>query len=136
MTDALILSQQMAPYITAALSSYGTAVLDRSIDLSADATVSLGQRLLGRLLRRTTEQSEQQAPLMSALQELAQDPSDAELQMMLQLRLKRLLLQDSDLIHQLADLMPNQGVTITASGERSVAAHTIHGGVRTGDHNG
>ncbi|MFE1507571.1 hypothetical protein [Streptomyces sp. NPDC058726] len=136
MTDALVLSQQIAPYITAVVSSYGTAVLTRSVDLSADATVSLGQRLLEKILRRSPEQPAQQDALTAALQDLAEDPSDPDLQAALRVQLKKFLLEEPDLIPDLSNLVAQQGTTIVASGDRSVAAHTIYGGVHTGDHHG
>lgn len=136
MTDALVLSQQIAPYITAAVSSYGTAVLTRSIDLSADSTVSLGQRILGKILRRSTGQPSQQDAVTSALQDLAENPTDPDLQAALRVQLKKLLLEEPELIPDLANLVAQQGTTIVASGDRSVAAHTINGGVHTGDRHG
>lgn len=136
MTDALVLSQQIAPYITAVMSSYGTAVLTRSVDLSADATVSLGQRILDKILRRSGEQTAHRESMNSALLDLAEDPDDPDLQAAFRVQLKKLLLDEPNLIPELANLVSQQGATIIASGERSVAAHTIHGGVHTGDQRG
>ncbi|MCX4847375.1 hypothetical protein [Streptomyces sp. NBC_00893] len=136
MNDALVLSQQIAPYVTAAISSYGTAVLTRSIDLSADGTVSLGQRLLDKILRRSAEQSSQREAVTSALQDLAGNPSDPDLQAVVRVQLKKLLMEEPELIRELSDIVAKQGTTIVASGDRSVAAHTINGGVHTGDCHG
>ncbi|MER5820944.1 hypothetical protein [Streptomyces mirabilis] len=134
MIDALAASQQIAPYITAAISSYGTAVLTRSAELSADSSVSLGQRLLERLLRRTvTEQPSEQAALTSAIQDLAESPEDTDLQAALRVQVKKLLLSDPQVLSEINEIMNRSQISIVASGDRSVAAHTINGGVSTGD---
>lgn len=134
MIDALVVSQQIAPYITAAISSYGTAVLTRSAELSADSTVSLGQRLLERLLRRTvTEQPSEQAALTSAIHDLAESPEDTDLQAALRVQVKKLLLSDPQVLSEVNEIMNRNQISIVASGDRSVAAHTINGNVSTGD---
>ncbi|MFE7172285.1 hypothetical protein [Streptomyces sp. NPDC057616] len=134
MIDALVLSQQIAPYVTAAVSSYGTAVLTRSAELSADSTVSLGQRLLDKLLRRssTGEVTEANA-LTSAIEDLSDNPEDSDLQAALRVQLKKLLLSDPQMISEISEIMDRSGISIVASGDRAVAAYTINGGVSTGD---
>ncbi|MFF7202066.1 hypothetical protein [Streptomyces sp. NPDC008141] len=137
MLDALVVSQQVAPYITAAVVSYGTAVLSRSAELSADASISLGQRLLGRILRRDMpEQSPEELAVTSAVEDLAENPEDSDLQAALRVQIKKLLLAEPDLIPDIVGLTDQHGVSIVASGDRSVAAHTINGGVHTGDKSG
>ncbi|AUG76749.1 hypothetical protein CFP65_1878 [Kitasatospora sp. MMS16-BH015] len=129
--DATTLSAEVVPYLTAAAAAYGTAVLDRVEETAADATVSLGQRLLGRLLHRT----ESRPAVEAAVTELAEDPSDTDSQAALRVELRRLLRTDPALAEELTALLaqaaPN--VTVTASGTRSVAAQTISGTVNTGD---
>lgn len=133
MIDALTASQEIAPYVTAAISSYGTAVLTRSAELSADSTVSLGQRLLDRLLRRSAEQSSGEDALNAAIADLAGDPEDADLQAALRVQLRKLLLDDPQMLSEISEIMTRSGISIVASGDRSVAAYTINGGVSTGD---
>jgi hypothetical protein len=134
MIDAMTASQEIAPYVTAAISAYGTAVLTRSAELSADSTISLGQRLLDRLLRRTpAEQSAEDSALHSAIADLAEDPEDADLHAALRVQLKKLLLKDPQMLTEICEIMNRSGLSIVASGERSVAAYTINGGVSTGD---
>ncbi|MFE8975209.1 hypothetical protein ACFYM7_17480 [Streptomyces cyaneofuscatus] len=134
MIDALAVSQEIAPYVTAAISSYGTAVLTRSAELSADSTVSLGQRLLNRMLGRTpADQLGGDNALNSAIMDLAQDPEDADLQAVLRVQLKKLLLEDPQMLTDVSKIMNAGEISIVASGDRSVAAYTINGGVSTGD---
>ncbi|MEV6540164.1 hypothetical protein [Streptomyces sp. NPDC051665] len=134
MIDALVVSQQIAPYVTAAVSAFGTAVLTRSAELSADASVSLGQRLLDKLLMRSpTGQLTEANALSSAIEDLAADPKDADLQAALRVQLKKLLLDEPQILSEVGEILDRSGISIVASGDRSVAAYTINGGVSTGD---
>ncbi|MGJ5806051.1 hypothetical protein ACSCB1_44290 [Streptomyces europaeiscabiei] len=134
MIDALVLSQQIAPYVTAAVASYGTAVLTRSAELSVDSTVSLGQRLLDKLLRRSSAQeAAEENALASAIEDLSDNPEDSDLQAALRVQLKKLLLSDPQMISEISEIMDQSGISIVASGDRAVAAYTINGGVSTGD---
>ncbi|MFF2041375.1 FxSxx-COOH system tetratricopeptide repeat protein [Kitasatospora sp. NPDC058170] len=135
------LVQQAGPYLTAALSAYGRAVLtpaedaaeDTAEDGTADATAALGRRILRAVRRRRA--APEQAGLEAAVLDAAEDPDDAEAAAALRQQLKRALRGDADLRRELADLLPAPAagtVTIAASGPRSVAAHTI-GTAITGD---
>lgn len=134
MNDAIAVAQEVTPYITAAVGAYGAAVLTRAEEQAAEATVSFGQRVLRRLVRRGG--TEQQA-VTGAVTELAGAPDDADLQAALRLAIRRALLADPQLLAEIDALPrpvpPAGSVTITASGARSVAAHTIRGNVTTGD---
>jgi hypothetical protein len=127
--DALTVSGEIAPYITAAVTAYGAAVLSRAQDTAADATVSLGQRLLQRLVHR----NEARPAVEVAVEDLAAEPADHDLQAALRVQLRKALLADPDLCAELSSMVRQSGPTIIASGERSIAAHTIHGGAYTGD---
>ncbi|MER5355178.1 hypothetical protein ABT093_33255 [Kitasatospora sp. NPDC002551] len=114
-TEIVQLAQQAGPYLTAAASAYGGAVPVRAEETAADATVDLGRRILQAVFRRGG--AAEQAALEKAVQEVADTPEDAELRA------------------ELAALLPAPAagaVTITASGERSIAAHTITTAI-TGD---
>ncbi|TQF01430.1 hypothetical protein E6W39_03210 [Kitasatospora acidiphila] len=129
MSDAVILAQEITPYVAAAVSAYGAAVLTQVEQHAADATVSCGQRLLRRLLRRTGPEQEAVA---GAVNDLAGDPKDVDLQAGLRLAIRRALQADAQLASDIA-AVPRPTVAMTASGERSVAAHTVHGNITTGD---
>ncbi|MFJ2256871.1 hypothetical protein ACIOKD_00780 [Streptomyces sp. NPDC087844] len=134
MIDALAVSQQIAPYVTAAVSAYGTAALTRSAELSADSTVSLGQRILDKILRRSEDaQLVEGNALNNAIDDLAENPEDTDLQASLRVQIKKLLLSEPQLISEISEMLNQQGISIVASGDRSVAAYTINGGVSTGD---
>ncbi|WP_182872869.1 hypothetical protein [Microbispora sp. H10670] len=124
----------LSPYVTAAIGAYGGAVLSKAQEEAADTTVSWGRRLLQRIFGVRAEGE----PLPEVLAEIVEDPDDADLQAALRVQIRRILAQDPTMtaeVHKLLSQIPPTGTTIriTASGERSVAAHTITGGVHTGD---
>ncbi|MEV0191868.1 hypothetical protein AB0I39_25450 [Kitasatospora purpeofusca] len=127
------LVEQASPYLTAAVSAYGGAVLARAEDTAVAATANLGRRILQTVWRRRTEP--EQTALEAAIQDAAEDPGDPNAAAALRQQIKRALREDTDLLKELAALLPAPvagTVTITASGERSIAAHTITTAI-TGD---
>ena len=124
------LASDISPYVTAAIGAYGAAVLSTARDQAADATVGLGRRLLQRIFGQRTPE---QAP--SAVAELAESPDDLDLQAALRVAVRHALAADPELVADLRQLLDGSGagVTVTASGERSVAAQVISGVVVTGD---
>ncbi|MEU9188639.1 hypothetical protein AB0D14_29700 [Streptomyces sp. NPDC048484] len=127
--DPLAVSAEVTPYVTAAVAAYGTAVLTRAQDATADATVALGQRLLWRMLGRR----EDSTPLTAAVEDLAVNPGDSDAEAALRMQIRKVITDDAALFRELAAMVRASGIAITASGERSIAAHTIHGGASTGD---
>ncbi|WP_322500203.1 hypothetical protein TR631_38170 [Streptomyces rochei] len=125
--DAVTLSSEIVPYLTAAVASYGTAVLVRAEESAADATVALGQRFLQRLRR-----GEAQERIDDAVEELAADPSAPDLQAVLRVAVREAL-HDRELAGELAAILGQHRAAITASGERSVATQHNAGVIVTGD---
>jgi hypothetical protein len=116
------------PYVSAAVGAYGGAVLAKSEDQAANATVRLGRQLLQRIFGNRADPP-------PALERLATDPQDRDLQAALRTRLSQLLADDSSLAHEVSQMLAGVRVTdIKAAGERSVAAQTISGVVITGDY--
>ncbi|MGW3564510.1 hypothetical protein ACWDSL_11550 [Streptomyces sp. NPDC000941] len=126
--DALLVANQLAPYVTAAVGAYGTAALTRAADAGADATVSLGQRILQRLRGR----EESREGIDEAVQDLAAAPEDEDFQAALRARIKRALLADAELTAELARLLPAGGTSFTASGQGAVAVQHNSGIISTG----
>ncbi|MEU2024137.1 hypothetical protein ABZ565_18555 [Streptomyces sp. NPDC016469] len=125
--------QQAGPAVTAAVSAYGTAVLTRAQDAAADATVGLGQRILQVVWRRGDETG--RAELERVVDEAVDEQDDVFTTAVLGRLLKRTLLADHELREELAALLPVLAagtLTVTASGERSIAAQHI-GTAITGD---
>ncbi|MER7179792.1 hypothetical protein ABT404_09965 [Streptomyces hyaluromycini] len=128
------LVEQAGPYLTTAVSVFGTAVLTRAEDAAADATANLGRRILQAVWHRRGEQG--QAELEAAVQDAADDPDDGDAAATLRQQIKRALREDVALREELAGMLASAAgagsVNVTASGERSIAAQTIHTAV-TGD---
>jgi hypothetical protein len=119
----------VVPYVSAAVGAYGAAVLERVQESTADATVSLGRRLLARLLGRDTS-----VPAMrEAVTDLVDDPADEDRIAALRWQIRKVLAADPEMAAEIRRMLADQGVAITASGERSIAAQTISGVAVTGD---
>lgn len=123
---------QAYPYLTAALGAYGGAVLTRAEDAAVDASANLGRRILHTVWRRRG--GAERPVLESAVHDAAEDPEDADAAAALRQQVKRALRDDADLFRELVGLLPEPSatVTITASGTRAIAAHSI-GTAITGD---
>lgn len=129
--DAEIVAAAAAavPYVAAAVRKYGAEVLARIQEAAADATVGLGGKILRRLLQRSESASE----LEAAVQDLAEDTSDEDRLAALRLQIRKVMAADQQLSADVSELMKGAGVSITAYGDRSVAAYVINGPVSTGD---
>lgn len=119
------------PYVSAAIGAYGSAVLTKAQDVAADETVSLGRRLLQRIWQRP----ESQAALGSAVSDRVQAPDGDDSLAALRLQIKKALAADPALAKELADMLgpAAASMTVSAVGERAVAAGTNTGIIQTGD---
>jgi hypothetical protein len=133
--DLSQLVAELMPYLTAVAGAYGRRVFDRirdeSADAAADATVGLGRRLLRRLMGTPL------APqIEAAVTAVTNHPDDEDVVAGLRAPLKLALSNDAGLAAELAELVKTATgvVTVTASGERSVAAQHNTGVISTGDH--
>jgi len=125
------LAGEVSPYVTAAVGAYGGAVLAAVRDEAADATAGLGRRMLQRIFGT---RAAGQVP--EPLADLATDPGDLDLQAALRVAIARMLTKDHSLAGDLRGMLAGASavtVTVTASGERSIAAQTITGVAATGD---
>ncbi|MFE0424937.1 hypothetical protein [Streptomyces sp. NPDC058953] len=126
--DALTVANDLAPYVTAAVTAYGTAVVTRTTDLAADSTVSLGQRVVQRLWSR----EDSRAGLEQAIEEVAENPQDEDAQAALRIQVRRILREDAELAAELAQVVPATR-NLTASGDGAVAVEVNHGIISTGE---
>jgi hypothetical protein len=127
--DVVLLAGQAVPYMAAAAAAYGGAVLAKVRDDAADATVGLGRRLLQRVFGTRGERQELPEPV----QNLILYPRDDDALAALRLAVRRALAADPALAADVQVLLSGAAVTVTASGERSIAAQTISGVAATGD---
>ncbi|MEW1895030.1 hypothetical protein [Streptomyces albidoflavus] len=123
--------EQAGPYLSAALCSYGAGVLARAEDAAVGATANAGRSILHAVWRRRSPA--RRPELETAVREAAGDPGDADAAAALRQQIKRTLREDPQLLAELTAQLPATGaVTITAAGERSIAAQRI-GTAITGD---
>ena len=127
--DAVALATEMTPYVSAAVGAYGGAVLARVRDEAADATVGLGRRLLQRVFGSRDEGE----PLPEPLADLTVDPGDGDALAAVRLAVRKALAADPVLAAEVRSMLTGAGVTVTASGDRSIAAQVISGTAVTGD---
>ncbi|MEV6868535.1 hypothetical protein AB0M44_47135 [Streptosporangium subroseum] len=128
------LAAEVSPYVTAAISAYGGAVLARAQDDAADATVGWGRRILQRIFGVTDAPEE--AP--EAVADLVSNPDNEDFQAALRVRIAKILAADAALAQEVRGMLAQAAtstVTVTASGSRAIAAHINSGVAITGDNN-
>lgn len=127
-SDVAALAAQVTPYMSAAAAAYGGAVLAKVRDDAADATVGLGRRLLRRIFgtRKDTD------PLPVPLEEVLANPDDEDAVAVLRLAVRKILAADDQLRADVANMLSSAGLTISAPGDRAIAAQHI-GIAVTGD---
>lgn len=114
--DLATLVADVMPYVTAAVSAYGGAVLVRAQENTADATVEWGRKILQRIFG--IESTEQET--LDAIAKLAEDPDSADLPA----RLRKALDADPNLtaeVAQMVELARDQ----LAMGQGQVVAHAF-----------
>ncbi|WP_238007493.1 hypothetical protein KZZ52_18855 [Dactylosporangium sp. AC04546] len=115
------------PAVLAAIGAYGQKVLTAAEDGAASATVGLGRRLLERLRRG-------RPAIGTAVAEVAAEPGDAGRAAGLREQVRAALAgDDPELARDLRALLAGAGVTVTATGDRSVAVAHNDGIISTGD---
>jgi len=127
--EVVSLAAQVVPYASAAVGAYGGAVLAKVRDDAADAAVGLGRRLLQKIFGTRVEGE----PLPGPLADVAADPGDEDAVAALRLTIRKTLTASPGLRAEVRDMLAQAGVTVTAAGERSIAAQVISGVAVTGD---
>ncbi|MFJ9466869.1 hypothetical protein [Streptomyces caniferus] len=120
MVDAEIAQwvEQAEPFVTAALGAYGAGVLTRAEDAAADATVTLGRRILQTVWRRRDEPG--RVALEQAVANAAAEPDAPKAAGLLDRQFVEALREDAELRSQLASMVQAAATTVT--------------GVQAGDH--
>jgi hypothetical protein len=128
-SELAVLIGEVSPYVTAAVRAYGGAVLAKTNDQAADTAVGLGRRILQRIFGTRGV-----GDVAESVADLGADPGDPDLQAALRVAMSKLLASDAGLARDLRDMLAGAAaVTVTASGERSIAAQSITGVASTGD---
>jgi hypothetical protein len=105
--DVMSLATEMTPYMSAAVGAYGGAVLAKLQDDAADATVSLGRRMLQRVFGSRSEGE----PLPAPLDDLAADPYDDDARGAVRLAVRKVLAADPVLEAEVRSMLAAEGVT-------------------------
>jgi dienelactone hydrolase len=105
--DVATLVAEMTPYISAAVGAYGGAVLAKARDEAADATVSLGRRLLQKIFGHKDEA----APLPEPLADLVADPRDGDALASCRLAIRKALSADPSLEAEIRSMLGSGEVT-------------------------
>jgi hypothetical protein len=132
--DLVQVVNEATPYVVAAASAYGGAVLAKAQDEAATATVGVGRRLVQRIFGTRDEGEE----VPEVLADVITDPEDADNLGALRKAIRKALAADEELATQVREIVRDAqgaGVHVIASGERSAAAHTNKGIIATGDGN-
>jgi hypothetical protein len=123
------LAALVTTYAIAAVREFGGTVLNQAQADAAETTIGLGRRLLQRIfgIRRPGE------PLPEPLADAVTNPQDEDAAAALRLAIRKALAADPELRGDVEGMLASGGVSVTASGERSIAAQTISGIAATGD---
>jgi hypothetical protein len=99
--EVAVLVADATPYVTAAVSAYGGAVLAKVRDDAADVTVGVGRRLLQRVFGRRAEGE----PLPAPLAALAADPADADAAGMVRWVMRQALEADATMFEEVKTML-------------------------------
>ncbi|QKW32869.1 hypothetical protein HUT06_01470 [Actinomadura sp. NAK00032] len=131
--DLIQVVESATPYLTAAVSAYGGAVLAQVEDNAAEATVGVGRRILQRVFGARRDGEE----LPEELADVIAQPDDPDNVAALRKALRKAMEGDRELeseVRQLVAEAPSaSGLRMTAMGERSVAVQANLGVIATGD---
>lgn len=99
--EVAVLVADATPYVSAAVSAYGGAVLAKVRDDAAGATVGVGRRLL----QRVFGQREQGEPLPALLAALAADPADADAAAVVRWEMRQTLEADATMLAEVRAML-------------------------------
>lgn len=112
----------MVAALSSAATTYGTDILAQGEHAAADASVTLARRLWARI--------SQHSDVTDAVNAVAAHPNDDDYELVLKSKVEKAIAREPRLVEDLARLL---GTTVTASGDRSIAAQVNRGILSTGD---
>lgn len=128
-TEVATLVTDATPYLTAAAGAYGHAVLSKTRDKAADATVGAGVSILQRVFGRKKDSD----PLPEPVADVVAHPGDDEYLTVLKVAVRKILERDSAVLADVRSILadaPRASVTqhISAGRDAYVAGRdmTIH----------
>ncbi|MEU3840639.1 hypothetical protein AB0E88_11455 [Streptomyces sp. NPDC028635] len=115
---------EIAPYVTAAVGAYGVAVLARTQEEAATATVALGRRLAQRIFGVRAEDE----ALPEALADVVEEPHDPDTAAALRRAIRKALLADEELAADVRALLGRAPGTVHAGDGSPVVVGSVIGG--------
>lgn len=122
--DLVQLATDVTQYVTTAAGAYGGAVLARTQDQAADATVGFGRRLAQKIFGVREEGEE----VPEALADVIDDPDDGDNQAALRKAIRKALAADAELAEQVGAMLAEApGAVRVGDGSNVVAGSRIGG---------
>ncbi|MER8027930.1 hypothetical protein ABTZ78_02990 [Streptomyces bauhiniae] len=121
--DIAQMAGEIVPYVTAAAGAYGVAVLARTQDEAADATVVLGRRLAQRIFGVRAAEEE----LPESLADVVEEPGDSDSVAALRKTVRRALLADEELASDVRALLARACTTVGTDNRQTVIGSLIGG---------
>jgi hypothetical protein len=119
--EVAALAAEVTPYATAALGAYGAAVLTKVRDELADATIGTGRRVLQRIFGRQENREE----LPAVLEEVIENPGDADYLGALRLAIRKALESDSAMQAEVQEII-NLGRSIVSVSQNATAGRDAY----------
>ena len=129
MIEVAVLAGELMSYVVAAVRTFGDGVLNKAQDDAAEATIGLGRRVLQKIFGTRKPGEALPGPIADAVA----NPQDEDAVAALRLAIRKALAADPQLQAEVEQMLAGAGVSVTALGERSIAAQTITGIATTGD---
>jgi hypothetical protein len=112
------------PFVTAAVGTYGLAVLARTQEEAANATVELGRRMAQRIFGPRAEGEQ----LPEAVADMVADPDDPDAEAVLRRAVRKALLADETLVADLRALLARAPADVRiGDGSQAVVGSVIGG---------
>jgi hypothetical protein len=106
--DVAALVTDATPYVTVAAGAYGSAVLAKTRDKAADATVGVGVRILQRVFGHKKAVD----PLPEPLADVVAHPGDEEFLVALKVAIRKALERDAVMLAEVRAMIPGASGTV------------------------
>ncbi|MEV7287539.1 hypothetical protein AB0O01_23715 [Streptomyces sp. NPDC093252] len=118
------MAQEAVPFVTAAVGAYGLAVLARTQEEAANATVDLGRRIAQRIFGTRAEGEEPP----EVIEDMAADANDRDIEAVLRQTIRKALLTDEALASDLRALLSRAPASAGIGGGSQAVVHSVIGG--------
>lgn len=113
--EVAVLVTDATPYVTAAAGAYGGAVLAKTRDMAADATVGAGVRILQRVFGRRRAED----PLPEPLADVVAHPGDEEFLTVLKVVIRKALERDDAMFAEIRSILSEAPLAVVTQNVRA-----------------